>query len=137
MSEDVKPSRKPNRKRGHVERFRTDAAEHVELESRATEAGLSVGAYLRACGLGDAGPRARRRPPVERELLARTNADLNRVGNNLNQIARTLNIAALEEPGTELARQVRDLDQPIMAALADLSATLSAIRSALGHDRQG
>jgi Mobilization protein NikA len=125
------------RQRRNIEQCRTDDAEHAELEARAGAAGLSIGAYLRACGLGAAGPRARRRPPVERALLAQANAEINRVGSNLNQIARTLNIAALEEPGTELAQRVMDVDQPIMAALADLSATLAAIRGALGYDSQG
>ena len=65
------------------------------------------------------------------------NADLNRVGNNINQIARVLNIAALDEAGTDLARQVQELDRTIMAAMTELSATLAAIRGALGYDRQG
>ena len=127
--------RKPKRKREQVLTIRADDAERAELEERASKAGLTLGAYLRACGLGDAGPRARLRPPVERALLARTNAEINRVGSNLNQIARTLNIAALEEAG--LAEQVADLDRLIAVALAELSAALAAIRGALGHDRQG
>jgi hypothetical protein len=129
-------TRKPKRQRQHVLPLRADDTERAELEARASASGLSLGAYLRACALGDAGPRARRRPSVEREQLARANAEINRVGSNLNQIARTLNIAALEDPGTELARQVRDLDQPIAAALSELSVTLAAIRGALGYDRQ-
>lgn len=125
------------RQRKHVQAARFDDAERAELESRASAAGLSVGAYLRACGLGDAGVRARRRAPVDRALLAVANADLNRVGNNINQIARVLNIAALDEAGTDLARQVQELDRTIMAAMTELSATLAAIRGALGYDRQG
>ena len=129
--------RTPNRQRKHVMQLRADDTERAELESRANASGLSVGAYLRACSLGDAGVRARRRAPVDRALLANANADLNRVGNNINQIARILNIAALDEIDTELARQVKELDRTIMAAMTELSATLAAIRGALGYDRQG
>jgi hypothetical protein len=129
--------RTPNRQRKHVMQLRADDTERAALESRASAAGLSVGAYLRACGLGDTGPRARRRAPVDRVLLATANADLNRVGNNINQIARLLNIAALDEAGSDLARQVAELDRPITAAITELSATLAAIRGALGYDRQG
>ena len=129
--------RKPKRRRSHVVQLRADDAERAELEARAGASGLSIGAYLRASGLGDAGPRSRPRPPVEREMLARTNADLNRVGSNLNQIARTLNIAALDETGVDLAQRVTEIDQPLMAVLSELSVTLAAIRGALGYDSQG
>lgn len=129
--------RTPNRQRKHVMQLRADDTERAVLETRADAAGLSVGAYLRACGLGDTGPRARRRAPVDRALLAVANADLNRVGNNINQISRTLNIAALDEAETVLAQKVLELDRIIMAALTELSVTLAAIRGALGHDRQG
>lgn len=66
--------------------------EHAELEARASAAGLSPSAYLRACALGDAGPRARRSPTVERSLAAHAIADLNKAGSNLNQIARAVNM---------------------------------------------
>jgi hypothetical protein len=99
--------------------------ERVAVEERAATAGLSLAAYSRSCMLGDAGPRARKRAPVDRELLARTNADLNRVGNNLNQIAHALN-AGGSVIRTEIA-----------AATRELLATLTDIRRALGYDRQG
>lgn len=87
---------------------RLTEAEAVELQSRARRAGLSAGAYLRACALGDSGPRAKRAPPVNRELLGEALASLNRVGNNLNQIAKQLNSgghpdrAAMAESRAEL-----------------------------------
>lgn len=128
------------RQRRNVEQFRTDDAEHAKLEARAGEAGLSVGAYLRACALDTAGPRARRRAPVDRELLARTNAELNRVGNNLNQIARALNEIVLEEtesPRDRLAELVAELVPSNRAGMADLTGVLREIRQALGYDSQG
>lgn len=91
--------------------------EHAELERRARAAGLSVGAYCRACCLGDAGPRARRRPPVEHELLARA----------LNEIAL----------GGERLAQVAHLVAPIQTTLAELRRALADNRRALGYDSQG
>lgn len=112
------------RQRRHVARLRLDEAEQAKLEERASAAGLSTGAYLRAAALGGAGVRARPRASVDRQLLARANADLNRVGNNINQIAHALNAGG---------------DPPYLLAdaLADLRTVLSAFRRAAGYDRQG
>ena len=57
----------------------------------AEQAGLSVGAFLRALALGNAGPRAVRRPPVERKELARLVGHLGKVGSNINQLAHGFN----------------------------------------------
>jgi hypothetical protein len=65
--------------------------ERMAVEEKAREVGLSLASFLRACGLGTPGPRARRSPPVNAEALARATAALNRVGSNLNQIAHVLN----------------------------------------------
>lgn len=113
------------RQRQHVRRARYDDAELIAFEERARASGLDDGAYIRACTLGDAGPRARKRPPVDRDLLARTNADLNRVGSNLNQIAHALNAG-----GSVILGE-------IAATSRELLATLTDIRRALGYDRQG
>ena len=41
-------------------------------EEKAATAGLSMAAYARACMLGNAGPRARKRPPVNTEVSVRS-----------------------------------------------------------------
>ena len=122
---------RPKRRSGSEERQRTrlaqirlEPAEMDKLQELASASGLAVGAYLRACGLKSAGLRSQRRPPVDRELLARANADLNRVHNNINQIARALNIG-LDSP------------HPVAQAMRELGATLTAIRRAAGYDSQG
>lgn len=86
------------KRRGSQKRQRTRAfnigmteAEFAQAEARARKAGLSNAAYGRACVLGEQGPRAKRAPPINRELLGEALASLNRVGNNLNQIAKQLN----------------------------------------------
>ena len=50
-----------------------------------------MSSYGRASLLGKPGPRARRSPTLNAELLAHAVAQLNKVGSNLNQIARVLN----------------------------------------------
>ena len=95
--------------------------EHAELEARAAAAGLSPSAYLRACALGDAGPRARRSPTVERSLAAQAIAELNKAGSNLNQIARAAgfrNLQALQAGAPQAVPAV-----PAVAAEASPSDT--------------
>lgn len=102
--------------------------EHALLRSRACGAGLSVGAYLRASALGEAGPRARPAPAVDADLLARAVAALNKVGSNLNQIARALNRDRLtgsspqEPPSTN-------------AVIAEVKRAVGQIRAAVGRRR--
>jgi hypothetical protein len=105
-------------------------AEHAEAEGRARSAGLSLSSYGRAALLGDAGPRARRTPPVHAQLLGHAIAALNRAGNVANQIAHRLN-AAQSLGGREA-----------VAALQEIRDAARAIRDAVGrkdraNDNQG
>lgn len=91
-------SPRPRSKSGSQTRQRTAAllialtpAERADFEARAAKAGLSLSAFARAAALGEAGPRARRRPIVDAAELASVHAELKRVGNNVNQIAKALN----------------------------------------------
>ena len=98
--------RSETRKRSKIVPTRFLPDEHAELEARASAAGLSPSAYLRACALGDAGPRARRSPTVERSLAAQAIAELNKAGSNLNQIARAVNME--QWPGTSSVTAAAD-----------------------------
>jgi len=103
----AKPRREsPNRGkaggRTKVTTQRWTAGEFARLEAKAAEAGMSRGSYIRAAALGDAGPRARRAPTVEKALLGAAIAELNMVGSNINQIARVLNMG--KEHDDELLR---------------------------------
>ena len=92
---------------------RCTTSEFNAIATKATKSGLMGAAFLRASGLGDAGPRAQRRPTVEKKLLTLAIGLHGRYGNNMNQIARTGNAGnpvdlpelrrALEEWG-----QIRD-----------------------------
>ena len=129
------------RRRVHLEKFRTDDNEHAELERRARDAGLSVGAYIRHCTIGpDTTPprrRPRRIPTLETEALMKALVAFNRALNNLNQTAKTGNTmilladeygaARLAETGSDIVRAVDDLR-------AELAPVLAAILAALGHD---
>jgi hypothetical protein len=132
------PAKKqPKRQRQRFVGVRLDDAEFAELERRARQAGLSVGAYCRERTLGSAGPRAKReQPTADTKLLARNMAELNRVGVNLNQMARALNEIALNE-GTGRLAQVAHIVRPIQEALAALRGTLTVNCRALGYDSEG
>jgi hypothetical protein len=95
--------------------------ERVAVEARAREVGLSNASFLRACGLGTPGPRAKRKPPVNAEALGRAVAALNKVGSNLNQVAHVLNSG-----GSVTA-------QECFAALAETRAAAAAIREIVGR----
>jgi hypothetical protein len=82
-------SDKRQRTKRHTDRYTTD--EFNRIAAKADRAGLSFSAFVRASLLGDAGPRARRRPVIEKELLIRALGLHGRYGNNMNQIARTGN----------------------------------------------
>jgi hypothetical protein len=96
--------------------------ERAAVEEKAREVGLSLASFLRACGLGTPGPRARRSPPVNAEALGRATAALNKVGSNLNQIAHALN-----------AGGVGLTTQECFAALAETRAAAAAIREIVGR----
>jgi hypothetical protein len=99
---------------------RCTAKERSKIDETARQAGLSIGAYLRALALGDAGPRAVRRPPVERKELARLLGHLGKVGSNLNQLAYAFNrdrrVPGLAEL-TAMRQQVGELRDALMKAL--------------------
>ena len=91
------------------------------MQAKAAEAGLSVASFLRASALGDAGPRARRAPTVEKELLGAAIAALNKVGSNVNQIARALNSDRDYDEGL-LTKSLRDMRTVLTALLKAINA---------------
>lgn len=121
--------RSDKRQRTEVLFARVTPDEKSAFAARAERAGMASAAFMRALALGDAGPRARRRRPVEHQALIQTLAALNRVGNNLNQIARNTNL------GIDIGvPELRD-------ALQQYHAVIAAIYDALGmepaRDHQG
>ncbi len=100
--------------------IRCTAKDHAVINDAATKAGLSIGAYLRSLALGTSGPRAVRRPPIERKELARILGHLGKVGSNINQLAHAFNRDRLLPGVPELLairRQIGEMREALMKAL--------------------
>jgi hypothetical protein len=98
--------------------IRFDDDELARVEEAASRAGLAFASYGRAQMLGAPAPRSVRRPPIEKELLARVLGQLGKVGSNLNQVARATNStgAEIDEVRAAIA-EVREAAQEVMRAL--------------------
>jgi hypothetical protein len=116
-----RPERGKNGGRTWFVAARLSNEEYRLIAEYSRTAGLSRGGYLRAVALGSPGPRARRAPPFNVEMLAHAVAQLNRAGNNLNQIARRLNAAQAAGAGESLE------------ALAETRAAIARIVEAMGR----
>ena len=102
-------------RRGRTVGVRVTEAEAEELQERAQGARLSVGAYLRRRGLGQ-----RVRMAAERRLGAMELRELNRIGVNLNQMARAMNAGAGAPAGTrEAVERVGELVAALLAGEAE------------------
>lgn len=112
--------------RNRLIHLRCTEHERAAIKAVAEEAGLSVGALLRLLALGDAGPRAVRKPPIERAELARLLGAIGKVGSNINQIAKAIHTTRNLPSWSELAE--------IKAEIASMRA---ALLRALGHDHKG
>ena len=102
---------------------RCSPGEYQLIERSANEAGLAIGGYLRSLALGSPGPRAVRRPFVDRVALARLLGEIGKLGSNVNQIARLANRSRQPPRGREL---------PLMQA--DIAAMRTALLRALERE---
>ena len=100
--------------------LRLSVDERLEIEKRADAAGLSLGGYCKSVILGTP-PRRFRRPQLDRVELARLLGALGSVGNNLNQLTRTLH--------TEGSIEIPELKE----ALIDLSEVRAGVMLVLGY----
>jgi hypothetical protein len=99
---------------------RCTVTERAAITEKATQAGLAVGAYLRNQALGTPGPRAVRKPPVERKELARLLGWLGKLGSNVNQLAHGFNRDRVLPGFPELLavrREVGEMRAALMKAL--------------------
>lgn len=109
------------RQKQHRVTVRLASAEHAELEAAAERSGVSVGAYVRSRVLTAPTTRARRRPSVEVEALARLQGEMNKVGSNIHQLVRRINFG--ETPAGDEVR----------SAFAGYREVIAAILGALGR----
>jgi hypothetical protein len=112
------------RQRGKIQPVRCTLEEFNAIAAKADKAGLSTAGFMRAAALGDAGPRAQRRPPADHVALRQILGHIGRIGNNLNQIARALNAG----------EQIRlpELKEALRACLAIRDAIFEALGKKLG-----
>src|SRR5437868_1951 len=86
------------RQKSHAVTVRFADGEFVDLDERASAAGLTLPSYIRELTVPAAKRQTRgtRRPPIERELAARILGQLGKVGSNVNQIARAANTTGVD-----------------------------------------
>lgn len=109
------------RRRGKTVTVRLTHDEHAALETLSSRSGMAAGAFMRAAAFGDAGPRAQRRPPADHQALRRLLGECGRIGNNINQIARRLNI------GEDIYTHVPELREALRAYLHIRNAIFAAL----------
>jgi Bacterial mobilisation protein (MobC) len=117
---EIIKTKKTRERENHI-KFFVSPSEKDEIEARASQAGLSVSGYFRALAFGKdtPQPRAARRPPVEKEILARLLAELGKIGSNVNQIAHAMNLGQIyDHPAlNQIAVEVGSIRKQLKIAL--------------------
>jgi len=108
MSPSKDDGPKEKRQRNRRIDFRLTEAEYAEVRRKANRAGYTVGAYVRATVLGSPGPRAQRLPPTNKVELVKLHHEINKIGNNLNQGQKAVNMGKLP-PIAELKTAYKDV----------------------------
>lgn len=114
-----RPRKKVEQARRHVVKFLLTAAEYAALSAQALSAGMDVNDYARTKATGRAARRlsaSPAEPPGTHELRQQ----LIRVGVNMNQIARQLNMTGEHEPA-ELQAASQHLERIFERILADVT----------------
>ena len=99
---------------------RCDDAEYATALANAARAGMSVGAYMRHLITGTSGPRAVRRPPVDKAELGRALGLIGWYGSNVNQLAFVANSEGELPTAARLegmAAEIRDMRGALRRAL--------------------
>ena len=114
------------RQKGRVVPFRVSAEEYAQLDALAEREGLTIGSYIRSRTLTVPTTRAIRRPVVEVELLRRYLNELHKIGSNINQTARRVNMG-----DTPLAADI----QTTYAACRDIARRVTDLLTRNGGSR--
>ncbi len=144
--DDTRP-KSETRQRTEYIRARVTPAEKALAETRAASANISLAGYLRRCVLRKAGPRTKRNPTLDGRMLEKLmgvihahSAELNRIGNNVNQIAHHLNAEGsfphpedLKDYG-DVRAVLDDLQKQIDASSTPIQEVRHLIRKGLGYD---
>ena len=104
----ARPTKDAAAKRTERFNLRLTLAELAHVQAQATHAGIGAHEYARRRVLGH------RVPPARSQIDAALLSELNRIGVNLNQLARTINRGAEVQGDAEaLLAQVRDIIEQI------------------------
>lgn len=122
LSHAPKRSGSDTRKKQCIVNFRATEEERALLEQAATLAGLRLGSHIRETMLAAPKTRSRRRALADVVMLSKLIAELNRVGGNINQIARAANYG--EQPESAWLRETLTL----------LLDTMKGVRATLGFE---
>ena len=122
LSHAPKKSGSDTRQKQRIVNFRATAEEYATVEEAAKNAGLTMGSFIRQTMLAAPKTRPRRQVRVDVAVLAKLIAELNRIGGNINQIARAFNCG--EPPETAWLKE----------ALRVLLQTMRAVRAAMGFE---
>ena len=95
-----RPRKDPADRRSETYGLRLSPKEKSELEDRAERAGLSLAEYLRRRALGK---------PVRTRVDKEATHELNRIGVNLNQLARAANAGKLEAVSDRAEAAIEEL----------------------------
>lgn len=90
------------------------------INDKARAAGMSATAYIIEAATGNPPIRARRSPTVNAEVLARLTAELNKIGSNINQIAKAANSISRVD-----AEMLRDAIAQLLALRAEVLRALN------------
>jgi hypothetical protein len=101
--------------------LRVTQTEYDRTEAAAVKDGLTLASYARLKLIDEPETRTRRRPRADVAALSKTHGELNRIGGNINQIARAVNAS---EPWG--AAQLTE-------AIAELREALGLVRAAMGY----
>jgi hypothetical protein len=115
--------RKVKDPKARISTIRWTADQYAAVTASADAAGLAVGAFLRTVALGSPGPRAVRRPPVQKRELARLLGLMGNLTGTVNQIAKAYN-----------STQVRPGFAEIIAIRRDVADMRAALMTALGRE---
>jgi hypothetical protein len=132
------PARKKSEQRQRQKqiKIRCTADEFNAVAAKAGDAGHTVAGYARAAMLGEAGPRAQRRLPIDARLVRKALALHGQYGNNLNQIAHVLNAeggrAVLEADIRTALKEWGEIRDVMLQALGLLPMPAAAVTKVWG-----
>lgn len=125
----ARPHKDTEQKRSFMLRTRLTTDEKSRLDTMAKEAGFTTSDYVRKLVLGNIP--TRNVPNPDRELLLKLLAETHKLGSNVNQIARALNVCLKKGQPLDVP------DHALTAALYGVDTVTRFIQTTLKDGRKG